>query len=228
VAEVRDNTPAAEAGLVPGMVIDQVGDRKIMSVLEFRAAVALMDGPVMVHVLGQGVKVIPATTSAKPEAKPDATPSTPPAPDRPARRNRGPAPTPAPKAAPDKAAPDKVAPVPEKSAKTPADVQVDIAKTQMAMISNALGLYTANIGHDPTEEEGGLKALVTRPAFSDEKMAANWRGPYIREGGLLDPWSNPWHYELVPQGKSDLTGPSYKLWSAGPDGKDGTADDIHN
>jgi serine protease Do len=103
VSEVRDNTPAAEAGLIPGMVIDQVGDKKVTSVGEFSAAVAAIDGPCMVHVIGLGVKVVPVPEAAKPD--------TPPAPVRP--RNRGDR-NPAPKTAPDKAPP--AAAVPDKPA----------------------------------------------------------------------------------------------------------------
>ena len=60
VREVRDGSPAAQAEIVPGMVIDQVGEKKVAGVQEFRDAVADVQGPVMVHVIGIGVKVIPA------------------------------------------------------------------------------------------------------------------------------------------------------------------------
>ena len=58
VKEVKDGSPAADAGIVPGMVIDQVGDKRIASVREFTAAVTAVDGPCMVHIIGLGVKVI--------------------------------------------------------------------------------------------------------------------------------------------------------------------------
>jgi membrane-associated protease RseP (regulator of RpoE activity) len=60
VREVRDGSPAAQAEIVPGMVIDQVGEKKVAGVQEFTDAVADVQGPVMVHVIGIGVKVIPA------------------------------------------------------------------------------------------------------------------------------------------------------------------------
>ena len=72
VREVRDGSPAAEAGIVPGMVIDQVGEKKIASVREFKAAVASIEGPCFVHVIGIGVKVIQPTAGRggeKPEGK---------------------------------------------------------------------------------------------------------------------------------------------------------------
>jgi len=66
VREVRDGSPAAKAGLVPGMVIDQVGETKVASVREFLQVSRSVDGKCLVHVVDVGVKVIPA-----PEAKPE-------------------------------------------------------------------------------------------------------------------------------------------------------------
>jgi len=60
VREVRDGSPAGKAGLVPGMVIDQVGETKVASVREFLEASRPLDGKCMVHVVDVGVKVIPA------------------------------------------------------------------------------------------------------------------------------------------------------------------------
>lgn len=58
IGEIRDGTPAAKAGLRAGMVIDQVGDKKVDSVREFRARTEDLEGPAFVHVVGEGVKVI--------------------------------------------------------------------------------------------------------------------------------------------------------------------------
>lgn len=60
VREVRDSSPAAAAGLVPGMVIDQVGETKVASVREFLEASRTLEGKCLVHVVDVGVKVIPA------------------------------------------------------------------------------------------------------------------------------------------------------------------------
>jgi serine protease Do len=77
VREVRDGSPAAKAEIVPGMVIDQVGEKKVASVKEFHDAVAQAEGPVMVHISGMGIKVIrppDAPGAEKPgAAKPDGT-----------------------------------------------------------------------------------------------------------------------------------------------------------
>jgi len=58
VREVRDGSPAAQTEIVPGMVIDQVGEKKVANIKEFEDAIADVQGPVMVHILGIGVKVI--------------------------------------------------------------------------------------------------------------------------------------------------------------------------
>ncbi|MCX5683305.1 MAG: trypsin-like peptidase domain-containing protein [Planctomycetota bacterium] len=58
VREVRDGSPAAQAELIPGMVINQVGEKKVATIKEFDDAIADVQGPVMVHILGIGVKVI--------------------------------------------------------------------------------------------------------------------------------------------------------------------------
>jgi len=60
VREVRDGSPAAKAGIAPGMVIDQVGETKVTSVRTFQGATREQTGKCMVHVAGIGVKVIPA------------------------------------------------------------------------------------------------------------------------------------------------------------------------
>ena len=43
--------------------------------------------------------------------------------------------------------------------------------------------------------------------------------------GFLDPWGNPWRYR---SGSRDNMNPTFDLWSPGPDGVDGTSDDIRN
>jgi len=80
------------------------------------------------------------------------------------------------------------------------------------------------MGAYPSTSEG-LQALITVPAGNADR----WRGPYIMVKGdqnkiLLDPWGNPYQYRYP--GIHNTTG--YDLWSKGPDGRDGTADDIGN
>ena len=95
-------------------------------------------------------------------------------------------------------------------------------------VSSALDTYRLNMGHYPTEEEGGIGALTTKPTFENERMAAKWQGPYLKPGTVLeDPWGNLLKYEPVDlsleENKSALP---YKLYSVGPDGQADTEDDI--
>jgi general secretion pathway protein G len=78
------------------------------------------------------------------------------------------------------------------------------------------------VGSYPKGEDG-LKDLIYRP--KEKEAAGKWRGPYLEdERSLKDPWGNLYRYRCP--GKHNTAG--YDLWSAGPDGKDGTNDDITN
>jgi general secretion pathway protein G len=64
----------------------------------------------------------------------------------------------------------------------------------------------------------GLQDLIVQPS-----NAKNWRGPYLDPAVIpVDPWGNPYIYYFP--GKHNTTG--YDLLSMGPDGKEGTDDDI--
>lgn len=99
----------------------------------------------------------------------------------------------------------------------------------ISQISNALDTYRLNLGHYPSEQEGGLDALMKKPAFENERMGEKWNGPYLKPGTILDdPWGNKLRYELNDRsGDQEKTGGlPYKLFSVGPDGQPDTDDDI--
>ena len=108
--------------------------------------------------------------------------------------------------------------------------RVDSAGIQVQLIAAELGKYNLNIGHYPTEDEGGLSALVTRPAFDNEDLGPKWAGPYISRKQLKDPWGNDLGYELVDEERGDTTRQVVHVWSYGPNGEDdsGEGDDIKN
>ncbi len=56
---------------------------------------------------------------------------------------------------------------------------------------------------------------MERPANLD-----TWKGPYV-DAVPNDPWKHPYIYRVPGNG-----GKAYDLLSAGPDGSEGTADDI--
>jgi general secretion pathway protein G len=91
-----------------------------------------------------------------------------------------------------------------------------IAKIEIAAIEGALDLYMVEVGSYPSEGEG-LEVLRTNPGTS-----ANWNGPYLKKMPS-DPWQNPYLYRIPSQHGLD-----YDLCSNGPDGIEGTDDDICN
>jgi len=70
VREVRDGSAAAQAGIQPGMVIDQVADKKVASVKDFKAAApAASEAAVAVRVVGKGAITVPGPGGKKEEPK---------------------------------------------------------------------------------------------------------------------------------------------------------------
>lgn len=102
-------------------------------------------------------------------------------------------------------------------------------KLLLQQVESALDTYRLNMGRYPTEEQGGLNALLVKPTFENERQGDKWNGPYLKPGTKLeDAWGNPLRYELIDSttqeaGTSSLR---YKLYSVGPDGQPDTADDI--
>jgi len=101
--------------------------------------------------------------------------------------------------------------------------RMDIAKTMVddgGSLATQLNLYHMALGEYPEE----LKELVEKP--DDEDKAAKWRGPYIND---LKKLKDPWGHELQYTKDGEFNGEGkYDLWSLGPDGEDGTDDDIGN
>jgi len=95
-------------------------------------------------------------------------------------------------------------------------------------VETALDTYRLNVGHYPTEEEGGLGALLVKPNYDNEKLGERWQGPYLKRGAKLDdPWGFQLKYEVIDRSlEENKTGPAYRLFSVGPDGQPDTEDDI--
>jgi len=101
--------------------------------------------------------------------------------------------------------------------------QAKIAVAEADIKSNiglALKLYKLDNGRYPTTSQG-LNALYSKPSSSPTPN--NWNGSYL-ENEALDPWQNPYQYKSP--GAYNPTG--YDLYSLGPDGVEGTEDDITN
>lgn len=87
--------------------------------------------------------------------------------------------------------------------------------SDLRSIETGLLRYRVSNGHNPSEEEG-LSALVLPPPTARVQRAL-----YVKEW-LIDPWNHPYQYQVV-----NTTSRGYDLFSLGPDGKEGTEDDIH-
>ena len=103
----------------------------------------------------------------------------------------------------------------------------DITKALVDLVGNTLETYNMHVGHYPSEQEGGLTALREKPQFEDEKMAEKWAGPYLKKEPL-DAWDRPLGYRLEEVNVGGTTRTVPRVWSNGPDGQEGTEDDIKN
>jgi type II secretion system protein G len=91
------------------------------------------------------------------------------------------------------------------------------AKAQLGILAGALNLYRLHMRSYPE----ALANLTIPPA--DPIARDRWAGPYL-ERIPPDPWGNDYKY-LAPGTRNP---DAVDVWSAGPDGKDGTADDLGN
>jgi general secretion pathway protein G len=90
------------------------------------------------------------------------------------------------------------------------------AKVQLANLSFTLSNFQQDCGRYPSTADG-LQALLAPPPW-----AKNWNGPYVEEIALRDPWGAP----LIYRYPGAMHPSGFDLVSVGPDGVEGTADDI--
>ncbi len=94
--------------------------------------------------------------------------------------------------------------------------KVSAAKTQLNAFEQQIDIYQLNVGVYPTTQQGLAALRVAPPDLADP---TKWTGPYAKKDIPLDPWQQPYQYEL-------LSPTQYKISSAGPDGTPGTGDDV--
>ncbi|MGI9015393.1 MAG: type II secretion system major pseudopilin GspG [Phycisphaerales bacterium] len=101
---------------------------------------------------------------------------------------------------------------------------VDLQRVQLDMIErDGLKMFKIDMKRYPTEDEG-LAALWDKSTLENEEDEANWR-PYLETKVEKDKWG----HELIYRAPSELNpGAPYDLISVGPDGEEGTDDDITN
>jgi general secretion pathway protein G len=91
------------------------------------------------------------------------------------------------------------------------------AAAQVGLYKTAIQMYR----FDTKQYPGNLEELVNKPG--DSTLANRWGGPYM-DKIAKDPWDND--YRFAAPGKHNTEG--FDVWSVGPDGQDGSADDIGN
>jgi len=91
------------------------------------------------------------------------------------------------------------------------------AAAQVGLYKTAIQMYR----FDTKQYPGDLQELVSKPG--DATLANRWGGPYM-DKIAKDPWDN--EYRFAAPGKHNPDG--FDVWSVGPDGQDGSADDIGN
>jgi len=98
-----------------------------------------------------------------------------------------------------------------------------LTKIQIQNLEQGLDQFYLHMKRYPTEEEG-LAALWNSESLEDEEATANWKGPYFEKPSPKDTWGFEWVY----RSPSEVEGIAYDLLSVGPDGEEGTDDDLTN
>jgi general secretion pathway protein G len=96
--------------------------------------------------------------------------------------------------------------------------RVTTTKANLKILHSAVNQFKMDIGRFP-DEDMGLLELVEQPA--DAEMT--WEpGGYLETTEIpKDGWGNEFIYELFPE-----SGKQFAIRSAGPDGEEGTEDDL--
>jgi general secretion pathway protein G len=92
------------------------------------------------------------------------------------------------------------------------NAKIQTAKLKVNDISSTINQYYATVGDYPSGSDG-LKALVNPPGGLK---------PFFKEVPK-DPWGKPFQYRSPAKQSSE----PFEVYSTGPDGQDGTQDDIH-
>ena len=103
------------------------------------------------------------------------------------------------------------------------DAKTDMAKLQLDQFRNSLMEFNIRFGRFPTEEEG-LSVLWSNETLDADLETSRWRR-FTEQALPNDPWNNEWVYRTVASEEDD--GLPYELFSVGPDGQEGTDDDIY-
>ena len=89
-----------------------------------------------------------------------------------------------------------------------------LTKNRIAITRYNLYLYRKDCGSFPSQEQG-LDAMMKNPGI------VGWKGPYLDDNEIVDSWGNQLRFKINDNG-------AVVVWSIGPDGTDGTDDDIRS
>jgi general secretion pathway protein G len=99
-----------------------------------------------------------------------------------------------------------------------------LCRAQLKAFENAIETFRVEMKRWPTEEEG-LAVLWTKDALQDEADQEKYGGPYLKEPKPKDTWGNEWIFRAP---STIVEGANFDIISIGPDGQEGTEDDISN
>jgi general secretion pathway protein G len=91
--------------------------------------------------------------------------------------------------------------------------KVQTAGVQIKLLRGAVETMRMEVGVYPPVDVG-LAMLVTPPA--DPALRSRWKGPYLDEAVPLDPWGNPYQYQVPGE-----EGRPFSIISLGADSKPG-------
>ena len=84
---------------------------------------------------------------------------------------------------------------------------------EISTLEEACTMYKLNVGRFPAK----LDDLYTNPSGLTKSQ---WGGPYLKDPVSADPWQRPYSYA------ADENNDRVMITSAGPDGQEGTQDDV--
>jgi general secretion pathway protein G len=93
--------------------------------------------------------------------------------------------------------------------------QKAVAQQKIAVLETKVREFQVDCGRLPTNQEG-LRALVQHPSGTGD----DWKGPYVKEKDILDPWGVEIQYRAPGRFNED-----FDLFTLGKDGREGGEDE---
>jgi general secretion pathway protein G len=89
--------------------------------------------------------------------------------------------------------------------------KVAVAQQKVAVLETKVLEFQTDCGRFPTAQEG-LRALLRAPT----DVANQWKGPYVKEKDIMDPWGREMLYQYPGRQNAD-----FDLFTYGADGTEG-------